>query len=216
MEQAQIKDSAPGAQDRILDAAEQTFAEDGFAGAGMKSIAVRAGVAQGLLHYHFENKEGLYAAVIARRSGFINAARRALLARVDLSDGDATEQIMTALLRPPLGPEGGGQAYARIFGGLAGGDARDVALVREHYDPTAKVFIAALQKLYPQASPQTLSWGYTMAIGALMSALGMQGRADRLVGKGNQGSDTDAVVARLVNYAVGGLERLIAEEAASN
>lgn len=213
MGEVQIKDSTPGAQHRILDAAEQTFAEDGFAGAGMKAIAVRAGVAQGLLHYHFENKEGLYAAVIARRSGFINAGRRALLAEVDLSGPDATAQIMTALLRPPLGPEGGGQAYARIFGGLAGGDARDIALVREHYDPTAKEFIAALQTLYPQAAPQTISWGYTMAIGALMSALGMQGRADRLVGAPDSGPDTDAVVARLVSYAVGGLERLIAEDA---
>ena len=64
-------DHSVPARDRILDAAELTFSEDGFSGAGMKAIATRAEVAQGLLHYHFQNKEGLYAAVIARRAGDI-------------------------------------------------------------------------------------------------------------------------------------------------
>ena len=216
MGEAQSKDSAPRAQTRILESAEKSFAEDGFASASMKAISLRAGVAQGLLHYHFATKEGLYAAVIERRSGVINAARMARLAEVDLTRPDAAAEIMDALLRPPLGRAGGGQAYARIFGGLAGGDARDVALVRKHYDPTAKAFIAALNQLYPHAKPQTLSWGYNLAIGALMSALGMQGRADRLVGLEDHASDSEAVVARLVSFAVGGLERLIAEEADLN
>ena len=211
MEQRKLTESQP-ARDRILDAAEIGFANDGFSGAGMKAIALQAGVAQGLLHYHFENKEGLYAAVIARRSGIINADRRDRLAKVDLTHPDAVPQIMTALLAPPLGPEGGGRAYARIFTGLAVGESRDAALVVEHYDPTAKEFIAALQTVCPHASAQAVSWGYNMAIGALVAAVARNGRPERLIGATGAPPDMDAVVARLVAYCVAGLHGVIAAE----
>ncbi len=45
---------------KILVAAKSEFAEKGFNGARMSSIAMKAGVNQALLHYHFESKENLY------------------------------------------------------------------------------------------------------------------------------------------------------------
>src|SRR5262249_1824395 len=48
-------------RDAILDAAERLFADSGFDGTSMRSIAEAAGVAQGLLHYHFGTKERLFA-----------------------------------------------------------------------------------------------------------------------------------------------------------
>ncbi|GHF42929.1 TetR/AcrR family transcriptional regulator [Seohaeicola zhoushanensis] len=201
------------ARDRILNAAEIVFSEEGFSGAGMKAIAQRAEVAQGLLHYHFENKDGLYAAVIARRSGNINAERLARLDRADLSAPDAVEQIMDALLLPPLGPAGGGRAYARIFAGLLVGVERDRQMVAEHYDPTARRFIAALQTACPEASAQVLAWGYSFAIGALVATVARSDRPERLAGASGPAPDVEAVVARLVRFASGGLRAAIAAEA---
>jgi len=45
---------------KILLSAKHEFAEKGFNGARMSSIAEHAGVNQALLHYHFESKENLY------------------------------------------------------------------------------------------------------------------------------------------------------------
>jgi len=45
---------------KILYAAKKEFAEKGFDGARMSSIASIAGVNQALLHYHFDNKKNLY------------------------------------------------------------------------------------------------------------------------------------------------------------
>jgi len=45
---------------KILKAAKTEFANKGFNGARMSSIAAIAGVNQALLHYHFESKENLY------------------------------------------------------------------------------------------------------------------------------------------------------------
>lgn len=203
------------ARDRILNAAEIEFSEEGFSGAGMKAIAQRAEVAQGLLHYHFANKDGLYEAVIGRRAGNINAERLARLDRVDLAAPDAVERVMEALLRPPLGPAGGGRAYARIFAGLLVGVARDQRMVLEHYDPVARRFIAALQTACPAASAQILAWGYSFAIGALVATVARNDRPERLAGTGAS-PDVDTIVARLVRFASGGLRAAIAAETDTN
>ena len=48
------------AKKQILASAKKAFAEKGFDGARMGSIAARANVNQALLHYYFGNKENLY------------------------------------------------------------------------------------------------------------------------------------------------------------
>lgn len=191
-------------RDRILDAAEQIFASDGFAGASMRRIAQDAAVAQGLLHYHFSHKEGLYSAVIARRSSIINTAREQMLAAADPTAPDGIDQIFRALFAPPLGPLGGGRSYARILAGLCAGDARDAALVTQHYDPMARKFVAALQRACPGASAHSLAWAYNTSIGALIVAVAESGRAGRLA-PAPSAQQSQERVERLVRYARGGL-----------
>ena len=198
-------------RDRILDAAEHAFGADGFSGVGMKAIAREAGVAQGLLHYHFDNKEGLYAAVIARRSGIINAERLAKLERVDLSSSNALTQILRAFLEPPLGEGGGGSAYARILAGLCAGDARDEDLVQEHYDETATRFIDAMQIAFPDASRLALSWGYSLAISTLVMGLSQSNRPERLADADVRDSTERDVAGTLIAYVEGGIRALMAQ-----
>jgi TetR/AcrR family transcriptional regulator len=51
----------------ILDAAERVFLDHGFSAAPMSRIADQAGVSKGLLHHHFESKQGLWHEVKLRR-----------------------------------------------------------------------------------------------------------------------------------------------------
>ncbi len=199
----------------ILNAAEAAFSEAGFAGAGMKAIATRAGVAQGLIHYHFQTKEGLYAAVVERRANWVTTARLALLSEIDLQEPDAVSKVFEAFFRPPLGPEGGGRVFARIFALLAVGGARDQALVQRLYDPSARVFIDALHEARSDASRPTCAWGYSMALGLLVGAVGRSGRAERLADLPEDAvDDTEGLIARLTCHAVGGFDALCEEERA--
>ena len=50
-------------REAILQAARVEFAKSGFHGTTMRDIAQRAGVSQGLLHHHFQGKDGLWSAV---------------------------------------------------------------------------------------------------------------------------------------------------------
>jgi AcrR family transcriptional regulator len=195
------------ARERILDAAERAFNRDRFAGAAMKAIAVEAGVAQGILHYHFAGKDGLYAAVVARRSSRINAARLAALTAVDFAAADALEQVFAALMRAPLGPDGGGSDYARIFATLAVGDGRDRALVAEHYDPVTRAFIDALMRAEPRAHRALATWAYCFAIGALIGIVARDGRPERLAG--TPAEDIGTVVRRPMAFCAGGLRAML-------
>jgi AcrR family transcriptional regulator len=55
-----------GTPARILDAAEDVFAEEGYAGASMRDIARLADVPFGALHYHWGSKKQLWEAVFVR------------------------------------------------------------------------------------------------------------------------------------------------------
>jgi TetR/AcrR family transcriptional regulator len=64
---------------RLLDAAEKEFAGKGFAGARLGAIAKAARLKPGLIHFHFEDKQGLYSAVLARAFAALELQVRALL-----------------------------------------------------------------------------------------------------------------------------------------
>jgi TetR/AcrR family transcriptional regulator len=56
--------SADPTRDRIVAAAADLFSERSFEGATTRQIALRAGVAQALLTYHFRSKEALWQAAV--------------------------------------------------------------------------------------------------------------------------------------------------------
>jgi AcrR family transcriptional regulator len=55
--------------ERILDVAEQLFAERGYDGATLRDVATRVGVRAPSLYNHFASKDELYAAVLERGIG---------------------------------------------------------------------------------------------------------------------------------------------------
>ena len=205
-------DEVPTSVEAILDAAERRFAELGFAGAGMKSIATAAGVAQGLLYYHFGSKEELYRAVVCRRSGAINAERRARMATADIGAPDALEQILRAYLGPPLSGDSVGLGYPRIFASLVAGTALDQQLVSEFYDEIAREVIALIRKAEPALDAEAAAWGYSLSIGALVSALSSSERVTRLGceegGDGAPAGGTDAALENIVTFAAEGFRAL--------
>jgi len=58
--------SPPSTRDKIMRAALECVAEDGFSAATTAAIAKRAGVAEGTLYRHFDSKDALFVAVYSR------------------------------------------------------------------------------------------------------------------------------------------------------
>jgi len=68
---AEIQRAPTEVRDRILDAAGQLFAEQGFGGATVDEIARRAGVNKAMLYYHVGDKAALFAEVVGSQVGRI-------------------------------------------------------------------------------------------------------------------------------------------------
>jgi AcrR family transcriptional regulator len=69
-------------RERILEAATELFAQQGYAGTGVDQLAARSGIAKTAIYYHFGNKAGLLAATLERAAstwieGIYQAARQA-------------------------------------------------------------------------------------------------------------------------------------------
>jgi len=86
--------AAEDARNRILAAATDCLVRDGLAKVRMAAIAREAGVSSGLLHYHFDTKEQLFAEVLAWSS----AASAELTAQALAQAGDEPAQRLAAFL----------------------------------------------------------------------------------------------------------------------
>ena len=87
---------SPTTAERILDAAENAFAERGFAGASLSQIAEAVGIRTPSLYSHFASKRELFEAVITRRmDGYIEAILSYLREPVNL---ERTESLLLELM----------------------------------------------------------------------------------------------------------------------
>ena len=68
---------------RILDAAEELFADHGIAGTSVRNITVKADVNVAAVNYHFTSKENLVKKVVERRADALELYRTEQLDRVD-------------------------------------------------------------------------------------------------------------------------------------
>jgi TetR/AcrR family transcriptional regulator len=93
--------------ERILDAAEGLFAERGFAGTTLRDVAARVGIRNPSLYNHFESKEALYEAVLARGIGPLMEALTAFLEDPSprgRNPAEVVERVMKLLARRPQLP----------------------------------------------------------------------------------------------------------------
>jgi len=199
----------------ILDAAEQVFASCGFKGATMREIAETAAVAQGLIHYHFQNKETLFEKLVERRSAEINERRAILLAGLFAQNSQPqVADIVDALFRPTI--EAGldlardGGAFARILVSFANSaDPRDQRLAETYYDPIAQKFITALIRVEPGLTRANAVWAYMFAIGVGMTMMAKTGRPARLSGGECDDGNADEMLERIVPFICGGIRALV-------
>jgi TetR/AcrR family transcriptional regulator len=119
-EPAERRRDAERTRQRIIDAALAEFAEKGFAGARIRSIADRAGVNSQLISYYFGGKEGLYYEILRRWH-----QREARIEEQVLTLGDAVAAYLQAGFDQP--------ELMRIFiwEGLTGGAPDDEAMATE-------------------------------------------------------------------------------------
>jgi AcrR family transcriptional regulator len=144
---------------RILDGAELEFAAKGFDGARLAAIARTADVPQALIHHYFDDKEGLYRAVLERAIGAIvsegwkiidakappkkrGQARRARFGRREL---EALIEAYVAMLVDFYATHGHALRILRSEAARGGSLANE--LVRQHVKPQLDDIVARFEEM---------------------------------------------------------------------
>ena len=89
-------------KERILGAAEELFAQHGFAGTSLRQVTSRADVNIAAVNYHFGSKENLVNEVFRRRMDDMTAARLSLLEKALAERPGQLEPILAAFVEPAL------------------------------------------------------------------------------------------------------------------
>ena len=209
----------PKSKDVILDVAERLFARKGYEGTSMRSIAEEAHVAQGLIHYHWKTKEQLFESIVERRSSEINQARERMLSscfRYAAAGRPSLEQIVESFVRPAIeqGHSSSGEHFSQILAMFANSnDERSKELVHKYYDPIARKYIEAMQKILPHLSLSEIYWGYLMATSVVVSSMARTGRIKRLSEGVFEDDDVEQIIHRLVLFIANGFHGLSARVA---
>jgi AcrR family transcriptional regulator len=203
-------------RERILSVAERLFARHGFNGVSMRDLAGAAKVPLALVSYHFGPKKSLYRAVFARRYTEVTDVRSARLARIDgrHAGSDVIEQIVEAFLDPilELRSSRSGANFARLLAReTVDPDESQRGIIAEYLDPTARMFLAALQRALPTALKSDVALGYQFLIGALVLILADSGRLARISDGAASGDDIASARDALVHYAAAGLSAIVSD-----
>ncbi len=202
-------------RDRILDVAEQLFAEHGYDGVTLRQIASGAKVDVALASYHFGKKLDLFNAVFERRSAYLNQARHEALEAVREEAGAAgpsVEQIIEAFLRPlELAQETGDEGwrhYLALVAYINNSPYWGRRMMSKMFDSLVNEFIDALRVALPGASDTDLYWCYHNMSGALTLTLADTGRIDALSNGLCSSSDFEAAYDHMIPFMAAGFRKL--------
>jgi AcrR family transcriptional regulator len=206
----------PDTKQRLLDAAETLFAQEGFHNTSLRAITGRAGVNLAAVNYHFGSKEALLDAVIERRLSPLNALRRANLESVSHRARQAgrrpkVEATLRAFIEPTLrfresGP--GAEAFITLLGRiLAEPDAALRDLFIRRIKPLFFLLFQVLHEALPEVDEATLFWRLQFVFGAMGHTMCWAGRLGELPEDlPAPVADTEALVRMLLDFVTAGME----------
>jgi AcrR family transcriptional regulator len=208
------KTAVRSGKERILDSAEQLFAQRGYHGVSLRDITHEAGVDVALVAYHFGGKRELFTAVFERRATILNQERLAALeqARSEALPGTPSlEMVVNAYVQPLVERAArGGPGWKSYFALAAyvNNSPEFGPLMTRQFDPLADLFIAMLRECLPQITPRESYWGYHFLTGALTLTFAQTGRIDSLSGGLCLSHDLDSMQQRLAPYVAAGFRAL--------
>jgi AcrR family transcriptional regulator len=202
--------TAGNVRETMLDAAEMTFADLGYAGTTLREIAQKANVTQALISYYFGSKFGLFTEVFLRRSRKISDARlENLAALLKEPQAPTVREIVLAFLKPTLAlratPEG--QAFIRLQARVHTEPPEiSYQLRNEAYDVSTRAYVDALRVALPSLSAKDVYWRVTLMIGAYLYGFSNTHRLEQLAGDVCDPDDTEEVLDQVATFVTGGLE----------
>ncbi len=198
-------------KERILDAAELLFAEQGFAGTSLRAITTAAGANLAAVNYHFGSKESLIDAVFSRRIEPINRERHEWLDRLEAAGEPSLEAILEAFLAPPLRVsqdpvEGESLLHVAQMIGHATSrpDSRIKELLMHQFETIFERFTGALAKQLPELDRAELFWRFLFMIGSMAHTMAISQDIKRFTQGLCEPHDVEGLIRSMVPFTAAG------------
>ncbi|WP_082521991.1 TetR/AcrR family transcriptional regulator [Ramlibacter sp. Leaf400] len=197
-------------REKILDAAEITFAELGYAGTTLRLVADAASVTQALISYYFGSKHGLFEATFLRRGLPISQQRTANLEALQASGKQIRlRDLVQAFLSPVLAlratPEG--RPFLRLQARLhTEPPSVSYELRTRVYDYSTRQYVEALKLALPDLPEQDVYWRMALMVGAYMYAFSDTHRLEVTAPGLVDLDDTEAILDQITAFVVAGLQ----------
>lgn len=162
-------------KDRILGAAEELFAQYGFAGTSLRQVTSHADVNIAAVNYHFGSKENLVNEVFRRRMDEMTAARLDQLEQARSTRPGDLRAVLAAFVEPALAmaqDRQSGGAFVRVIA-RAYAEKNDNLrkFLSDHYGHVLREFGKAIAACVPGLSKEELYWRLDFLAGALTYAM---------------------------------------------
>jgi len=205
-------------RERILDAAEELFANKGYEGISVRQIMRKAEADVSLAYYHFKSKQDLFDQVMLRRVEFLNSIRLKALEAVEErhpDDAPTVEEIIDAFTHPLLDllsrEHDEWKYYFQLIAQINNSPEWGGELMTRYFDPLVRRFIEALSIALPNCDEADLYWSYHFLSGALTLTFAETGRIDNLSGGVCRSSDMEAINQRMPEFLAAGFRALCAK-----
>lgn len=191
---------------KILDATERLIAEHGPE-VSLRTITAEAGVNLAAINYHFQSKDALIDAVVARRVEPVNRARVEMLESLEReypSGPLPLEGVLEAFLEPVF--EFHGDDHIRVLLGRLY-SVPDEFLKRvfaKHLSPIADRFAAAFARALPDLPAQDRMWCMLLTVGAMVHMMTFSRMLAVLSHEQVSAADPKETSRRIVNFAAAG------------
>jgi AcrR family transcriptional regulator len=202
---------------RLLDTAEELFADRGYFGVSVRDITDRADTRLAAISEQFGGKEGLFQAVLARRIRPLNDDRRAHLAKLPAHGARARRlcaliDAFTEPMRQRASDPGWGN-YFRLIAQLANSGHPIGRLIVDDFNTIATDFITQLHALFPEADDVAIHDAYLHLVAATMHTYSNNLRLDSLTRGRMHTRDIDERHQALLRFVEGGITAMVTSEA---
>lgn len=199
-------------KDKILNAAEQLFADNGFNGTSLREITSQADVNLAAVNYHFGSKKELIKAVISRYMDELSPILEETL--VDLVNSDQQpdlNEVFTVFLEPLLSLNDFRENGTSIFLQLLGRGYTDSQgflrwFMTTRYPGVIERFVSAVHKAYPELTAEQMFWRLHFTMGTIVFTMSSsEALMDIAQNDFNKNLDIAGVIKQVIPYIAAGV-----------
>ena len=193
-------------RERILDAAERLFAENGVAATSLRAVMKAAGANMAAVHYHFGSRTGLLTALLARRAEPVNRRRIEMLDDLERrypTGPVPAEEIVRAFYEPAAEMIGdpANSHVSRLIGRIVM-ESNEPEILGRVFGPLARRFVAVIRRAAPHLSEEEARVRLHFLVGAMVFTVAVpRSPAPGLAAA----ADMKVIFEQLVGFAAAGL-----------